>query len=52
MLRIALLAIVLAGCTTHSRDPARDAYPDLARERAEDSVRRMQDEFNRLFPDA
>lgn len=52
---IVACALSAAACAT-PRDPALDAYPDpqkqrLAEERARESVERMQEEFNRLFPD-
>lgn len=52
---IILAALAVAACAT-PRDPALDAYPDrqaerMADERAKESVERMQDEFNRIFPD-
>jgi hypothetical protein len=49
-------AVVLASSAcAHYRDPAEAAYPTKrdqreAEERARDSVGRMQDEFNQLFP--
>lgn len=54
-LTIFVLAAALAACST-PRDPALDAYPSAQRERVADeqrkeAVERMQDEFNRLFPD-
>jgi len=57
-MRLIILAFALcASACANYRDPALDAYPtkgrqDMDREATEDSVRRMQDEFNRLHPDA
>jgi hypothetical protein len=49
MIRILILALTLAACASPgARAPLRN---DVADERREDAVKRMQDEFNQLFPD-
>lgn len=50
MLRIMLAALLLAGCTVTPKSyTSRD---DISAERREESVRRMQDEFNALTGNA
>lgn len=50
MIRAILAALLLAACASPPREkPAR--LPSDA-EAAEEGVKRMQDEFNTLFPDA
>jgi hypothetical protein len=51
---IVFAALTMAACAT-PRDPAEAAYPSArdqreSEERARDSVGRMQEEFNQLFP--
>lgn len=50
MIRIALLCLAIAGCT--STPTTYGSAEKMAADRREDAVKRMQDEFNRATGDA
>lgn len=50
MIRAILAALALAACASQPHDRKPD--PRAESEQGEEGVKRMQDEFNTLFPDA
>jgi len=51
LLILAALALASSACATTSPNAQLRSKADVNRERQEDRVRNMQDEFNTLFPD-